>query len=98
MNCKKKINESFDRLFLAKELHKPVRIHFQKRSILSKGIDDLWAVDSIDMKNIQKRIMDVFLISNCRRVLNLVCILLGISAASDCCMPTFLNTLSVPSS
>ena len=28
----------------------------------------------------------------------LVCILLGISPASDCCMPTFRNTLSVPSS
>ena len=43
--------------------------------------------------------MEGFLISNFRRVLNLnVCILLGISPASDCCMPTFRNTLSVPSS
>ena len=40
----------------------------------------------------------VFLISNFRRVLNLVCILLGISPASDCGFPTFRNTLSVPSS
>ena len=40
----------------------------------------------------------VFLISNFRRVLNLVCILLGISPASDCSLPTFRNTLSVPSS
>ena len=39
-----------------------------------------------------------FLISNFRRVLNLVCILLGISPASDCGLPTFRNTLSVPSS
>ena len=29
---------------------------------------------------------EVFLISNFRRVLNLVCILLGISPASDCCI------------
>ena len=29
---------------------------------------------------------------------HIVCILLGISPASDCCMPTFRNTLSVPSS
>ena len=35
-----------------------------------------------------------FLISNFRRVLNLVCILLGISPASDCYMPTFRNTIS----
>ena len=35
----------------------------------------------------------VFLISNFRRVLNLVCILLGISPASNCCMPTFRNTI-----
>ena len=33
-----------------------------------------------------------------RRVLNLLCILLGISPVPDCCMPTFRNTLSVPSS
>ena len=39
-----------------------------------------------------------FLISNFRRVLNPVCILLGNSPAFDCCMPTFRNTLSVPSS
>ena len=40
----------------------------------------------------------IFLISNFRHVLNLVCILLGISPASDCGLPTFWNTLSVPSS
>ena len=40
----------------------------------------------------------VFLISNFRHVLNLLCILLGVSPASDCCMPTFRNPLSVPSS
>ena len=33
----------------------------------------------------------IFLISNFRRVLNLVCILLGISPASDCCMPQYNN-------
>ena len=38
------------------------------------------------------------LISNFRRVLNIVCILLGISPASDCGLPTFRNPLSVPSS
>ena len=38
------------------------------------------------------------LISNFRRVLNIVCILLDISPASDCCLPTFRNPLSVPSS
>ena len=37
-------------------------------------------------------------ISNFRRVLNIVCILLGISPASDCGLPTFRNPLSVPSS
>ena len=39
-----------------------------------------------------------FLISKFRRVLNLVCILLGISPASDCGLLTFRNPLSVPSS
>jgi hypothetical protein len=34
------------------------------------------------------------LISNFRRVLNIVCILLGFSPASDCDLPTFRNPLS----
>ena len=43
------------KLLLAKELHKPVRIHFEKRSILTNGIDDLWAADLIDMKRYSKQ-------------------------------------------
>ena len=39
-----------------------------------------------------------FLISSFRRVQNVVCFLLGDSPASDLYMPTFRNTLSVPSS
>jgi len=38
------------------------------------------------------------MISNFRRVLNVVCFLLGESPASEIYMPTFRNTLSVPSS
>jgi len=37
-------------LLLAKELHKPARIGFKKRSIITKRMDDLWAADLIDMK------------------------------------------------
>ena len=44
------------------------------------------------------KLLNVFLISDFRRVLNIVCILLGISPASDCSLPTFRNPLSVPSS
>ena len=40
----------------------------------------------------------VFLISNFRRVLYVVCFLLGNSPASEFYMSTFRNTLSVPSS
>ena len=39
-----------------------------------------------------------FFISNFRRVLNVVRFLLGNSPASEFYMPTFRNTLSVPSS
>jgi hypothetical protein len=39
-----------------------------------------------------------FLISNFRRVLYVVCFFLGNSPASEFYMPTFRNTLSVPSS
>jgi len=40
----------------------------------------------------------LFLISNFRRVLYVVCFLLGNSPAFEFYMPTFRNTLSVPSS
>jgi hypothetical protein len=39
---------------LAKELHKPVRKNFEKRTITTKGIDDLWAGDLLDMKKLSK--------------------------------------------
>ena len=41
---------------------------------------------------------NVLLISNFRRVMNVVYFLLGNSPASEFSMPTFRNTLSVPSS
>lgn len=44
----KKIKEK-DKLPLVPELHKPVRIRFPKRRIITKGIDDLWACDLIIM-------------------------------------------------
>ena len=34
---------------LADELHKPVRNHYQKRSVFAKQIDDIWAADLVDM-------------------------------------------------
>ncbi|KAE9523187.1 hypothetical protein AGLY_016420 [Aphis glycines] len=46
----KKLNDT-DKLLLAKELHKPVRKRFPKRRIITHGIDDLWAVDLVIMRN-----------------------------------------------
>jgi hypothetical protein len=40
------------RFLLAKELHRPVRTHFRKRRIITKGIDDLSAAGLIDKKKI----------------------------------------------
>ena len=34
---------------LADELHKPVRKHYQKRSVFAKQIDDIWTADQVDM-------------------------------------------------
>jgi hypothetical protein len=48
--------------------------------------------------NIPGRKKYLFLISNFRYVLNVVCFLLGNSSASEFYIPTFRNTLSVPSS
>ena len=34
---------------LSNELHKPVRIRFDKRSVFAKQVDDIWAADLVDM-------------------------------------------------
>ena len=39
---------------LAEELHKPVRKNFPKRRVWTKGIDQIWAVDLIDMQHYAK--------------------------------------------
>ena len=36
---------------LADELHKPITRNFQKRSVVSNGIDDIWAVDLVEMQS-----------------------------------------------
>ena len=48
--------------------------------------------------SLSSKLQYLFLISSFRRVQNVVCFLLGDSPASDLYMPTFRNTLSVPSS
>ena len=47
---------------------------------------------------LRQSIQEVFLISNFRRDLNIVYVLLGISPASNCSWPTFRNPVSVPNS
>jgi hypothetical protein len=39
---------------LADQLHKPVRIHFPKRRVFVRGIDQIWAVDLADMQQFSK--------------------------------------------
>jgi len=58
-----------------------------------REMDSKWASPTWD-----SLIKMAFLISNFRRVLNVVCFLLGNSPASELYMPTFRNTLSVLSS
>jgi len=45
-----------------------------------------------NLQNVIK-MYEVFLISNFRRVLDIVCFLFGDSPGSEFCMPTFRNTL-----
>ena len=52
MGIKKKTFEWTDEL--AEELHKPVRHKFPKRRVWSKGIDDIWAADLVDMSAFSK--------------------------------------------
>ncbi|KAE9542939.1 hypothetical protein AGLY_002850 [Aphis glycines] len=55
-----KIQTVNDKLLLAKELHKPVRKRFPKRRIITHGIDDLWAVDLVIMRNFSDENEDTF--------------------------------------
>lgn len=42
------------KLCVVNEIHKAARRNFQRRSVILKGIDDLWQADLIDIKNYQK--------------------------------------------
>ena len=35
---------------LAEELHAPIRRNFKKRRVIARGVDDIWAIDLIDMQ------------------------------------------------
>ena len=37
---------------LANELHKPIRRHFNKRRVFTRGIDQIWAADLIEMQQL----------------------------------------------
>ena len=39
---------------LADELHKPITRKFQKRRVISNGIDDIWTADLVEMQNFSK--------------------------------------------
>ena len=39
---------------LADELHKPITRNFQKRSMVSNGIDDIWGADLVEMQKFSK--------------------------------------------
>ena len=53
---KKRKKESCDDwlALLAAELHKPVKRNFPKRRVLSNGIDEIWAVDLVEMGKFSK--------------------------------------------
>ena len=57
---------------LANELHKPVRRRFDKRTVFTKQVDDIWTADLVDMSSFSRSnkgykylftVIDVF--SNC---------------------------------
>ena len=39
---------------LAEELHKPVTRKFEKRRVIARGVDNIWAADLVDMKAFAK--------------------------------------------
>ena len=39
---------------LADELHKPIKRTFSRRSVISNGIDEIWASDLVEMQKFSK--------------------------------------------
>ena len=39
---------------LADELHKPITRNFSKRSVISNGIDEIWAADLVEMQKLSR--------------------------------------------
>lgn len=50
------MKKQIEELKLAKELHKPVRKNFERRKIITKGINELWAADLLIMTTVNVRI------------------------------------------
>jgi hypothetical protein len=79
----------------------------KREGLERRGLEEEWGKNPLHLSKFFHQLMHNwivlktilnFLISNFCRVLNIVCVLLGISPASDCDLPTFGNSLSVPSS
>ena len=39
---------------LAEDLHKPITKNFRKRRVISKGIDQIWAADLVEIQKFSK--------------------------------------------
>lgn len=51
--AKPKVSDSYE---LAKELHKPIRRNFERRKIITKGINELWAADLLIMTTVDTKL------------------------------------------
>ena len=67
-------------------------------AVTPENAEDIILAQNPDLKLQEGDIQTKFIFKSIRKTRNIVCNLLGISPASDYWMPTFRNTLSVPSS
>ena len=54
LGCFKKLERASWNEELADELHKPVRRKFQRRQVISYGVDDIWSCDLVEMQEWSK--------------------------------------------
>jgi len=73
-------------------------IYSVPEAVTSENAEDIILAQNPDLKLQEGDIQTKFIFKSIRKTRNIVCNLLGISPASDYWMPTFRNTLSVPSS
>ncbi|CAH3142705.1 unnamed protein product [Porites lobata] len=61
-DCDREMVQSLDEIPYADEIHKPITRNFQKRTVVTNGIDAIWAADLVEMQRLVSgtKVLNIF--------------------------------------